>query len=99
MWDGSEGQVRFCNDNLDSNHLPAEFQRVMSMDVMDTLDWIRRMPMLRRMDAILKRERALELSSGRAEQGDSGESSGCGVTLLLIWDCLHKREDIPYACG
>ena len=90
---------------------------------MDTLDWIRRMPMPRRIDAILKRERALELLSKRAERVigclarshgqqskviqvnsvtailSSHESSGCGVTLLLIWDCLHKREDIPYACG
>ena len=33
----------------------------MSLDVMDTLDWIRRMLIPRRIDAILKRERALEL--------------------------------------
>ena len=39
----------------------------MSLDVMDTLEWIRRMPMPRRIDAILKRERALELLSKRAE--------------------------------
>ena len=46
----------------------AEYERVMSLDVMDTLDWIRRMPMPRRIDAILKRERALELLSKRAER-------------------------------
>ena len=34
---------------------------------MDTLDWILRMPMPRRIDAILKRERAFELSK-RAER-------------------------------
>jgi len=99
MWDGSEGQDRPCNDDMDTDQVPAAYERVMSLDVMDTLDWIRRMPMPRRIDAILKRERALELLSGRAEQGDSGESSVCGVTLLLNWDCSHKREDIPHVCG
>ncbi len=68
MWDGPEGLDRPCNDDLDSDQLPAEYERVMSLDVMDTLDWIRRMPMPRRMDAILKRERALELLSKRAER-------------------------------
>ncbi|MDC0267708.1 hypothetical protein OAK97_00195 [bacterium] len=68
MWDGPEGQDRPCNDDMDSDQLPAEYERVMSLDVMDTLDWIRRMPMPRRMDAILKRERALELLSKRAER-------------------------------
>ena len=62
MWDGPEGQDRPCNDNMDTDQVPAEYERVMSLDVMDTLDWIRRMPMPRRIDAILKRERALELS-------------------------------------
>ena len=37
----------------------------MSLDAMYTMDWIRSMPMLRRVDAILKRERALELLSKR----------------------------------
>ena len=45
--------------------MSAEYESVMSLDVMDTLDWIRRMPMPRRIDAILKRERALELLSKR----------------------------------
>ena len=37
----------------------------MSLDAMYTMDWIRSMAMLRRVDAILKRERALELLSKR----------------------------------
>ena len=37
----------------------------MSLDAIYTLDWIRRMPMPRRVDAILKRKRALELLSKR----------------------------------
>jgi len=68
MWDGSEAQGRPYNDDLDTDQVPAEYERVMSLDVMDTLDWIRRMPMPRRIDAILKRERALELLSKRAER-------------------------------
>ena len=87
MWDGPEGHDRPCNDDMDTDQVPAEYERVMSLDVMDTLDWIRRMPMPRRIDAILKRERALELIvqasraghwwlvsiAWTAEQGDSGE--------------------------
>ena len=68
MWDGPEGLDRPRNDDLDTDQVPAEYERVMSLDVMDTLDWIRRMPMPRRIDAILKRERALELLSKRAER-------------------------------
>ena len=37
----------------------------MGLDATYTLDWIRRMPMRRRIDAIVKRERALELLSKR----------------------------------
>lgn len=37
----------------------------MSLDAMYTLAWIRLMPMPRRVDAILRRERALELLSKR----------------------------------
>ena len=50
----------------------------MSLDVRDTLDWIRRMPMPRRIDAILKRERALELLSKRAERVIGGLSRHLG---------------------
>jgi hypothetical protein len=59
MWDGPEGLDRPCNEDLDADQVPVEYERVMSLDVMDTLNWIRRMPMSRRMDAILKRERGL----------------------------------------
>ena len=102
MWDGSEGQVRFCNDNLDSNHLPAEFQRVMSLDVMDTLDWIRRMPMPRRIDAILKRERALELLSKRAERVIGGLARSHGqqskvIQVNSVTAILSSRENS--GCG
>ena len=78
MWDGPEGQDRPCNDDMDTDQVPAEYERVMSPDVMDTLDWIRRMPMPRRIDAILKRERALELLSKLAERviGDLGRQLG-----------------------
>ena len=68
MCDGPEGLDRPCNDDLDNDQVPAEYERVMSLDVMDTLDWIRRMPMPRRIDAILKRERTLELLSKRADR-------------------------------
>ena len=68
MWDGPGAMNRPCHDDLEDEQLPAEYERVMSLDVMDTLDWIRRMPMPRRIDAILKRERALELLSKRAER-------------------------------
>ena len=68
MWDGPEGLDRPCNDDLDNDPAPAEYERIMSLVVMDTLDWIRRIPRPYRRDAILKRERALELLSKRAEQ-------------------------------
>ena len=44
MSDGPEGLDRPGNDDLDNEQVPAEYERVMSLDVMDTLDWIRRMP-------------------------------------------------------
>jgi len=68
MWNGPEGLDRQCGDDLDDNQLPAEYERIMSTDDMETLHWIRRMPMPRRIDAILKSERALELLSKRAER-------------------------------
>ena len=66
-----EGQDRPCNDDMDTDQV-AECERVMSLDVMNTLDSIRRMPMPRPIDAILKRERALELLSKRAERDIGG---------------------------
>ena len=65
MRDGPEGLDRPCNDDLDNDPAPAEYERIMSLDVMDTWDWIRRIPRPYRRDAILKRERALELLSKR----------------------------------
>ena len=56
----------------------------MSLDVMHTLDWIRRMPMPRRIDAILKRERALELLSKRAERVIEGLSRQLGQQNKVI---------------
>ncbi len=53
MWDAPEGLDRPCNDYLDNDQVPAEYEWVMSLDVMDTLDWIRQIPMPRRIDAIL----------------------------------------------
>ena len=62
----------------------------MSLDVMDTLDWIRRMPMSRRMDANLKRERALELLSKRAERVIGGFARSHGQQSKVIRD-LHSE--------
>ena len=84
MWDGPEGLDRPCNDDLDNDQVPAEYERVMSLDVMDTLDWIRRMPMPRRIDAILKRERALELLSKRAERVIGGLGRQLGQQNKVI---------------
>ena len=84
MWDGPEGQDRPCNDDMDTDQVPAEYERVMSLDVMDTLDWIRRMPMPRRIDAILKRERALELLSKRAERVIGGFARSHGQQSKVI---------------
>ena len=84
MWDGSEAQGRSCNDDMDTDQVPAEYERVMSLDVMDTLDWIRRMPMPRRIDAILKRERALELLSKRAERVIGGLARSHGQQSKVI---------------
>ena len=84
MWDGPEGQDRPCNDDMDTDQVPAEYERVMSLDVMDTLDWKRRMPMPRRIDAILKRERALELLSKRAERVIGGLARSHGQQSKVI---------------
>ena len=56
----------------------------MSLDVMDTLDWIRRMPMPRRIDAILKRKRALELLSKCAERAIGGLARSYGQQSKVI---------------
>ena len=84
MWDGPEGQDRPFGDDMDTDQVPAEYERVMSLDVMDTLDWIRRMPMPRRIDAILKRERALELLSKRAERAIGGLARSYGQQSKVI---------------
>jgi hypothetical protein len=78
MWDGPEGLDRPYNDDLDNDQVPAEYERVMSLDVMDTLDWIRRI------DAILKRERALELLSKRAERVIGGLGRQLGQQNKVI---------------
>ena len=84
MWDGPEDQDRPCNDDMDTDQVPAEYERVMSLDVMDTLDWIRRMPMPRRIDAILKRKRALELLSKCAERAIGGLARSYGQQSKVI---------------
>ena len=84
MCDGPEGLDRPCNDDLDNDQAPAEYERVMSLDVMYTLDWTRRMPMPRRIDAILKRERALELLSKRAERVIGGLGRQLGQQNKVI---------------
>ena len=83
MWDGPEGQDRPCNDDMDTDQV-AEYERVMSLDVMNTLDSIRRMPMPRPIDAILKRERALELLSKRAERVIGGLARSHGQQSKVI---------------
>ena len=84
MWDGHEDMDRPCNEDLDTDQVPAEYERVMSLDVMDTLDWIGRMPMPRRIDAIPKRERALELQSKRAERVIDGLGRQLGQQNKVI---------------
>jgi len=84
MWDGPDGFDRQCGDDLDDNQLPAEYERVMSTDVMETLHWIRRMPMPRRIDSILKRERALEMLSKRAERVIGGLARSHGQQSKVI---------------
>jgi uncharacterized protein YjcR len=40
MWDGPEDLDRPCNDDLDNDQVPAEYERVISLNVIDTLDCI-----------------------------------------------------------
>ena len=89
MWDGPEGLDRPCNDDLDNDQVPAEYERVMSLDVMDTLDWIRRMPMPRHIDAILKRERAIQLSSRSGFRVYSGRGKRIGP----LFSSVEKAQD------
>jgi hypothetical protein len=51
---------------------------------METLHWIRRMPIPRRIDSILKRERALEMLSKRAERVIGGLARAHGQQNKLI---------------
>ena len=78
MWDGP------CNDDMATDKVPEEYERVMRLDVMDTMDWICRMPMPRRIDAILKHEQALELLSKRAERVNSGLPRSHGQQSKVI---------------
>jgi hypothetical protein len=55
-------------DEIDDPALISEYRRIMSEDVMRTLDRFVRMPVPRRIDEILKRERCLELLSRRGER-------------------------------
>ncbi len=66
--------------------IPEEYQRLMGQDVLETLQRITNLPMPRQMDGILKRERALELLSRRAERtiADSMNSSKQGHQILQI---------------
>ena len=84
LWHGPDGLDRQCGDDLDEDQLPAEYERIMSTDVMETLHWIRRMPMPRRIDSILKRERALEMLSKRAEQVIGGLARSHGQQSKVI---------------
>jgi len=84
LWHGPDGLDRQCADDLDEDQLPAEYERIMSTDVMETLHWIRRMPMPRRIDSILKRERALEMLSKRAERVIGGLARSHGQQNKLI---------------
>lgn len=80
MWDGP------YNDHRATDQVPAEYERVMRLDVMDTLDCICRMPMPRRMNAILRRERALEQLSKRTERvmGGLGRSYGLQSKVIKV---------------
>ena len=91
MWDGPEGLDRPCNDYLDNDQVPAEYERIMSLDVMDTLDWIRWIPVPRVIDAILKRERALELLSKLAEPVIGGLGRQLGQLTKLQLELQLKQ--------
>ena len=63
----------------------------MSLDVMDTLDWIRWIPVPRVIDAILKRERALELLSKLAEPVIGGLGRQLGQLTKLQLELQLKQ--------
>ncbi|MDA7522881.1 hypothetical protein N8535_00475 [bacterium] len=69
-------------------------------DDMDTLDWIRRMPMPRRIDAILKRERVLELLSKRAERviGDLARSHGQQSKVIQVNSVIQILSSGESSC-
>ncbi len=55
-------------DDIEDAALVEEYERIMSEDVMQTLQRFTRMKVPRKLDDLLKRERCLELLSKRAER-------------------------------
>ena len=56
------------HDDLDKDQLPAEYEQIMNLDIMEPFDWIGLMPMPGSIDAILKRAQALKLLSDSADR-------------------------------
>ena len=71
-------------DEIDDPALIAEYRRIMSEDVMRTLDRFARMPVPRRIDEILKRERCLELLSRRGERVMAPIEQKLGADASLV---------------
>lgn len=68
-WGSQEEEKTLAEfDEIDDPALISEYRRIMSEDVMRTLNRFARMPIPRRIDDILKRERCLELLSKRGER-------------------------------
>ena len=83
-------------DEIDDPALIAEYRRIMSEDVMRTLDRFARMPIPRRLDDILKRERCLELLSRRGERVMSPmqqqlDAKASVLQIDLISRCLDSK--------
>ena len=68
IWDGPENVNRPSHDDLDKDQLPAEYEQIMNLDIMEPFDWIGLMPMPGSIDAILKRAQALKLLSDSADR-------------------------------
>ncbi|MDA7525466.1 hypothetical protein N8616_01290 [Verrucomicrobia bacterium] len=71
-------------DEIDDPALIAEYRRIMSEDVMRTLDRFARMPVPRKIDEILKRERCLELLSRRGERVMAPIEQKLGANASLV---------------
>ncbi|GEM_PF-796402 len=86
QWDSPNDTGWQMTEITPDEAIPEEYQRLMGQDVLETLQRIRNLPMPRQMDGILKRERALELLSKRAERTitDSVNSSKQGHQILQI---------------